>query len=472
MANLDSLEKNVLACLLSNVDNCKKFKERHFTEDFFQFPEPKKLFSILWYHFEKYQTILHSDDLKSYLKRSAKMSDDYKAKMEVFYTEVQLSPIASTFDVLLDEFLLYYKNYQLSQALTLATSTLADKNPDKAMELLQTSIQQLREKTTTDNVESGFFGNPNRDLFALYEKKRDHPELFRGIELGFPSLDAVVTHKPSTVTLIIGQMKSAKSVLMINIAHNLISQGKKVYLHVNEGGAELVETRLACCDTGLNMTKIDRCILTPDEEKIFKASLDKYKNSNLLFIDPVPVSLSSCAYIERKVKDLETVHGKFDVLLIDYLGLMQSNKEVEQDWLRYGAISMELKDIAAKLHIPIIVVHHVNRKGMEDKKKTFELNEIGLSLEPLKNVDVICSWRIHDTDFFELSNTGQGTLSIRGSRQSAQKSVVLEVDTSKMKIWEDLKFHTIGIPHISSPDTVVPSLEVTSSGVDAGSATF
>ena len=62
---------------------------------------------------------------------------------------------------------------------------------------------------------------------------------------------------------------------------------------------------------------------------------------------------------------------------------------------------------------------------------------MGLSLEPLKHVDMIVSWRITgDIEQFERTHTGQGFLTIKGARDSETKEISLEVNTNKMKIYE------------------------------------
>ncbi len=445
---MESIEKTVLANLLASVENCKLFKERNFSEENFIFPEPKKFFQILWYHYEHDMSTMKQDSFESYIRRSTKITDDYAAKLLALYAELTLIPIASSFSVLLDEFLLDYKTTTLGNRMATATSILHDKNPDEAMEYLKAEVQKLQVITQPPSTESGFFGCV--DVVDLYLKKKEHPELFAGIELGFPSMDSVITHKPGTVCLIMGQMKSAKSVLMINIARNLLSRGKKVYYHVNEGGAELVHNRLISSESGLFMSKIDRTRLSPEEFEIYKKCKEDIVKQNRLFVDAVPNSHSTASYIEQKLTQIRDTTGKCDVAIIDYLSIMNTSQHYDADWKKIGIISLELKDIAMKLNIPIITIMHVNRKGMQSDGKQFELDEIGTSLEPTKHVDTIMSWRIHEPELFELSNIGRGTLSIKGSRQSGQKAVDLDVDTNKMKIWENVR-----------PITVTPSPLVT-----------
>jgi hypothetical protein len=83
----------------------------------------------------------------------------------------------------------------------------------------------------------------------------------------------------------------------------------------------------------------------------------------------------------------------------------------------------------------MIIIAHVNRKGMQsDNKKNFGLEDLGLSLEPLKHVDMIASWRIEDPESFKLTHIGTGYLSIQGARDAEEPDVALHVNTNLMKI--------------------------------------
>jgi len=457
---MDNIENNVLANLLASPDNCKLFKEKDLNASYFLYPEQRQFFDILWHHYITYGDKMELDSMSIHVSSiQPTLSEEAKSKLLVFHAQLSLLPIATTFGVLLDEFILNYKTQSLGNSLRTASSLLSDKTPDEAMKILKNEIHTLQIATTKKDTEGKYIGDI--DLVKLYEDRRDHPELFRGIELGFPTLDSVLTHKPGTVCLIMGQMKSAKSVLMTNIAHNLITRGKRVYYHVNEGGLDLVINRLVSCSTGLNMTKIERTTLNAEEFQTYKLAAAQYLNNKDLFVDPVASSLSNTDYIANKMTSLIELNGKFDAVLVDYLGLMTTNKPIQEDWRRLGAIALELKDLSMIFQVPVIVLAHVNRKGMDEDKKYFDMSELGLSMEPSKHVDVIASWRIHDTDLFEMTNTGQGTLSVRGSRQSGQKSVELEVDTNKMKIWENTR-SIWGAPVITPPN----------SAVNAGSQTF
>jgi hypothetical protein len=139
-----------------------------------------------------------------------------------------------------------------------------------------------------------------------------------------------------------------------------------------------------------------------------------------------------------KLKEL-TTHGPIDLVLIDHFGLMTMDVKGVDSWEKFGMIALELKSLSMEYQVPMIVITHVNRKGMEsDKKKSYGLEDFGLSIEPLKHVDLIASWRIMDPESFQMNHIGNGTLSIQGARDAEEVEIILHVNTNLMKIEEQI----------------------------------
>jgi len=430
-----SLEKDVLANLQNTV-NIQECTKRKITEKYFLFDETKKLFQIMNWYFTTYGKILESDSLQMAYKLSSTISTDLQSKITLLFEELKTVVQVSNFTMLLDEFVQYHKQNLLKQAADKMIDKMQENDPDAAMSIMKTNLTQI-EKELTSNIDTckPIAEDAQQILFEYFDSK-EHPEKYRGVYLGFPDFDLATNGlMPGTVTLIIGQMKSAKSVLATNIACNVANSGKRVYFHVNEGGRKLVESRYISCDTGLSYNGIRYGRLSPQEVQLYQDYCNNKlaKNDNLLIDN---VNLSTPSYIESKLNSLTTLN-KIDLVIIDYLGLMQpdAKQHVESEWLKWGIITLDLKRIAMKYQVPMIIIAHVNRKGMQsDNKKNFGLEDLGLSLEPLKHVDMIASWRIADPEVFKLTHVGTGYLSIQGARDAEEPDVSLHVNTNIMKI--------------------------------------
>lgn len=62
-------------------------------------------------------------------------------------------------------------------------------------------------------------------------------------------------------------------------------------------------------------------------------------------------------WAKRKVR-----HGEMDMLVVDYLQLMETRKRFDAEHLRVGYISKSLKRLATQLNIPVIALAQVNRE--------------------------------------------------------------------------------------------------------------
>lgn len=431
---MEDIERKVLAQLVRDEKYFKICAEAKITEKYFQFRESRKLYDILKWHYNKYHQALQSDSLQSAFGLSKHLSDDDKAKVALLFEEVKVMSEASNFILVLTEFLNYYKMHKVKLLLNKAVEPLQDKNPDLSLSEIKTELLEIDKEFSQSRTNSGYFEDDSATILSTYYDKKAHPEKYIGVGMGFPDLDKDVTLHPGNIALILGEMKSAKSVLMVNIANNMLAKGKRVYYHANEGGKDLIENRLISCSTGLPITSIERTLLTEDQETIFTNHLTQMNNQRRLYIDSVPPSLSRASYIESRIMELQA-DGKIDIAIIDYLGLMQAdNRNVKAGWEIPGAITLELKSVAMKTGVPMILVAHVNRKGMDEDKDHYSMSEMGLSIEPLKHVDLIVSWRIHDMDAFKKTNIGDATLSVQGSRNSKQPQVILSINTNIMKI--------------------------------------
>ena len=69
-------------------------------------------------------------------------------------------------------------------------------------------------------------------------------------------------------------------------------------------------------------------------------------------------------YVEDVVQSVlrKARHGEMDMLIVDYLQLMETRKKFDSDHLRVGYISRQLKKLATQANIPVIALAQVSRE--------------------------------------------------------------------------------------------------------------
>jgi len=431
-----NVEKRVIGNLLKKTDNIKLTITIGVKRDFFLYDDVSQLFDIIIWYYQTYGTILQIDALKDILQRSSKITVDLQKKILILFEEVKNISETSNFNLLLNELFQYHKINRLKTTMSHGVELITNNRPDDALKSIISNCMQIERDMNPSTYKSGFLEEDAQNILEIYADKKLHPEKYKGIMLGFPSFDQVTGGlKKGQVMIVMGKMKSGKSVWLTNVAANVVSQRKRVYYHVNEGGKELVQLRYLSCQTGIVYNHIRNATMSQLEEQTFKQYLlqVQYQNTNNLYIDSVDPANSSVAYIDEKLKEL-SIYGNVDLVLVDYLGLMQTHKKIDTGWERLGHIALELKGLAMKYDVPVIVLTHVNPEAMKSKGKTYNLEDMGLSKEPLKHVDMIVSWKIDDEQAFKLQGMGYATLSIQGSRDSENEDVSLWVNINKMKV--------------------------------------
>ncbi len=172
-----------------------------------------------------------------------------------------------------------------------------------------------------------------------------------------------------------------------------------------------------------------------EEEGRFYTSLEKQRQSKNLYIVSVPPVVCTSSFILGKMNELEGI-CKFDLVIIDYLGLMNADGPAarKDSWEKLGDITLHLKDVAMQKRVPIITVAHVNRDAMKKKGDKFGFTDTGLSIEISKHVDFFASWRILRPDEFHLTKVGEMNLSLIGARDSDTPDTLLNANMHVMKI--------------------------------------
>jgi len=444
------LEFNILNHLLSNEEHVIKVQERGIDESFFQLPQAAKLFGITTRYFQAYGLLPTTADIELVLassKYTSNLGDEFKKQIAVCFAEVSTLSNPPNFDLLVDELIQYHKTNLFQNSLIAATGLLSNKDTDKAIETVKKSLSAI-DKIFTSNYDLN--GNIEENAPKLWEQFQDaeqHPEKYRGVDVGFDGFDKLTGGLVGgTVTLIIGGWKSGKSVLSLNMAKNVATStpnksrvGKRVLYHINEGGFKLNQARLASCATGINYTTLTRalrgrCTFTQQErdlyEKYLKGEEFKELRQNLI-IDSAPPIISSARYISAKIKETNPAF-----VIVDYLGLLGTDQKVNSEYEKLGKITSEIVSLAIEYNVPVVLVAHVNRKAKEaanKKDEDYESEDLGISIEPVKHVDAIVSWRVNDIEQFRQTHKGIGTLAIQDARNCEPGKCDLLIDTSRMK---------------------------------------
>lgn len=410
-----SVEREFLKKVVWNVSDLQTSAEKQMEADIVLDPINRKLFEIVqWYH-QRYSALPDINTLKLILAKS-KISEEMKQKVTLLYSELASATFADRPLVfLIDELKEEYKTAKLRETLVTSVNHLEAEKIKEAIDSLKEGIVKL-ELTGRDDVREGFIDKTADERFGRYTDIKMNPDKYKGIHIGFPTFDSVTNGvRGGQLMVIIAAVKEGKSTMLLNVAHNVYMNGHNVLYVSVEMPKEQVERRFDARATGLSYSKIRDGRLNPMEEQIYKQCLtnQKAKTNKFYTIDSHNCSTS---YLRSKIK---TFPHKFDLVVLDYLTLIQPSVKGKDQWESIGKVTEEVRAIAREMNIPIITAAQANRDGIKEAKYKYNIENIGLSHLISAHADTLLSLRLTDRDELEVSDVVEmtaATIAIRDDK--------------------------------------------------------
>ena len=216
-------------------------------------------------------------------------------------------------------------------------------------------------------------------VFNELKEKSLNPNLV-GLASGFYDLDLFTQgFQKSDLIIIAGRPSMGKTAFGLNIALNIIKESKLPVLFFSlEMSKEQIMYRLLSIETNINQTRLKSGRLYQDDwVKLNK--IIKIMSRIPFFIDDT--SDLSIQNIQSKIKTIIFEQGQIDLVIIDYLQLMQSPKsKMENRVQELSLITRALKNLARQFNIPIIALSQLSRnvENRIDKKPILsDLRESG-----------------------------------------------------------------------------------------------
>ena len=217
------------------------------------------------------------------------------------------------------------------------------------------------------------------DLEALAAKKGD----ITGIPSGYYDLDKITSgFHPHELIIIAARPGMGKTAIALNMVTNIAIHAKKTVALFNmEMGAEQLVTRMLSSVGQIDGGKLKNGSLEHNDWKRINEAISRLSDTKI-FIDDT--AGQTVAEIRSKCRRLKSSPSGLDIVVIDYLTLIQSaNKGGTTGQNRQqevSDISRALKTMAMELDVPVIALSQLSR-GIEqrtDKKPMLsDLRESG-----------------------------------------------------------------------------------------------
>jgi len=363
-------ERTVLSFALASVDNMGLVIDEVYA-DLFDDTRHSRIWEAGKYYYQNFGGALDRDGLQSLL-----MQNEVPADKQVLYLTL-LDEIKAKV-VMKDQFKISMEGLEslrfkrgLYDTLNSASSYLDRGNLDrqKICNELIGSFIALQTGKSTSSTEMLF----KRDLAlrqALYKDRQLHPEKYRGIPFGVKELDKLTGGMfPGEFIIFFGRPGSGKSTTVHTIAYNVAKLGLNAMIVTIEMSKEQESRRLDSRHLQISARGLRNAELTKEEENKFLNQPVVDLPGEIILVDmPQGCSTAQILPVLRRHK----MKHRVDILLVDYLNIMEPTKWSYSAVQRTGDVAGELKKLARLENIPIVTPARATR----DVAKA-ETNEVG-----------------------------------------------------------------------------------------------
>jgi len=162
----------------------------------------------------------------------------------------------------------------------------------------------------------------------------------------------------SDLIIVAGRPSMGKTSLALNIARNAaVEQKACVALFSLEMARDSLVLRLLSSEAGVNSRRVRFGLHTEDEERRLMEAIGVLSESSIYMDDSPQLRVVE---MRSKARRLHFEHG-IDLIIVDYLQLMQGEGRGENRVQEISYISRSLKALARELNVPVLAVSQLSR---------------------------------------------------------------------------------------------------------------
>jgi replicative DNA helicase len=259
--------------------------------------------------------------------------------------------------------------------------------------------------------------------FEQIERLHENNSAITGLATGFHDLDELTAGlQASNLVIIAARPAMGKSTLVQNIATNIaVNQRLPVALFSLEMSKMELIQRVLAAEARVDSDRLRTGRLQEADWPKLSQAMGRLAEAPLFLDETASVNLME---IRSKCRRLKQKHG-LNLVIVDYLQLMQSHRRVDNRTQEVGEISRGLKILAKELEVPVVVLSQLNRRLEERSDKRPQLADLRESGSIEQDADIVCF--IYRDEVYDPDSpaTGEAELIVAKHRSGPLKTVRL-----------------------------------------------
>ena len=289
-----------------------------------------------------------------------------------------------------------------------ATAYASDESADDVLDRAGQEIFEIAE----GRISSGFV-----PMAKLVESGADTVEQLKsqqgfvtGVATGFADIDEMTSGlQPADLVIIAARPSMGKTAFALNIGRNVaLREQRTVGVFSLEMAKEQLFMRLLTSEAQIDSHRFRTGLLTPSDYGALTTGMGRLAEMRMHIDDTAGIGVLE---MRAKSRRLKAEHG-LDLLIIDYLQLMQGRGRFENRTQELASISRALKQLAKELRVPVVALSQLSRapesRGRQDRRPLLsDLRESG-ALE--QDADVVMF--IYREEMYERTPENEGIAEI------------------------------------------------------------
>jgi len=333
----------------------------------------REIISILKKYYDQYQTPPSLTELKTHL-----ISDKQKKAFKDVVTSFKQLDTKYNYDALIQNTEVFFKEKAIYNAvLETATKYSQDASKIEASETLS-KFEEACNISLVDDLGQDYFTEVDKHIHRLKENQK---KLSTGYKWLDDKLQGGLLENGRALYIFTGVTNSGKSIVLGNLACNLLKQDKTVVVISLEMSEDMYAERIDG-----QLVRIPLYELA-DSVDYLKEEVNKFKSQNRnakLFIKeyaPKSVTVNHIkAYLQKLILKKEL--KKIDAVIVDYVNLIQPTIETGHSYTDVKLISEKLRALSYYFNCPFISVAQLNRTAFNEINPGMETTSesVGLSM--------------------------------------------------------------------------------------------
>ena len=202
-----------------------------------------------------------------------------------------------------------------------------------------------------------------------------------------------------------------KTALALNMGYRAATRAHKAVAFFSlEMASELLVKRLVAAESGVNLKAISSGNVSGSDRIKVAEAIKKVSNAPIYIDDSPGLRLMDIVAKSRKLQaKLQSDKNELGLIVVDYLGLVttsQNNRSPDSRQEEVRKISLQMKDLARELKVPVIVISQLSRDVEKRDSKRPMLSDLRDSGSIEQDADVVML--LYREDYYKNSKNPAG----------------------------------------------------------------